>query len=600
MRFIHLLYVPTVFCNLGCRYCYLDEQTSEANLRQDSERAVETLKIGLEKLLEAGVMPFNVSLHGGEVTTLPPAVLESLFQMIREHYRRHVDVLSARGLKKWNPHIKTNLFNFDRLVDLFDRYQVSVSASIDLPLDLHERFRTTKDGRSTLAKTLANLKLLGQYRHDAKISATLYRQHIADAHAVIRDIWTLHREHGFNMNRFNVMFGFENNNLESGLERVPDDEQAAFYQVMKDAFVGTELEEGFHRHWFDEFKPTYCTNCRNCGERFFLLQSNGDVYSCVRGQGDPNFRYGNLLTDSVATVLGNGRERIIDVHQRMGLDVACQTCEHLHRCQTGCAFVKLRTMSGKSYTCRLQKAIYKDNPASYPPQSPEEQQAELRDYVADIHPARLFDEPLPEKPVIRLPNDLTEDKNALASIIGGDKVLQELYSDSAVVMELAGSRVTLQSPLLAQQRSLYTVLAGDRVVVHVRRSFMEANCPEAIRNTLYLQMLRDTPVVYGDEARTKQEHLFTFQLFANHLSPTSALGPEWLSADLTDLLHAYRRLYVPQVANNLFVTTQYLRDYHYQKQRSNGFYHIQALNLPFQNLEFYWHQPLQGDDHATH
>jgi len=38
----------------------------------------------------------------------------------------------------------------------------------------------------------------------------------------------------------------------------------------------------------------------------------------------------------------------------------------------------------------------------------------------------------------------------------------------------------------------------------------------------------------------------------------------------------------------LFVTTGQLREYHYQKQKNNAFYHIQAINLPFQNFEFYW------------
>ena len=40
--------------------------------------------------------------------------------------------------------------------------------------------------------------------------------------------------------------------------------------------------------------------------------------------------------------------------------------------------------------------------------------------------------------------------------------------------------------------------------------------------------------------------------------------------------------------NNLFFTTSSLRDYHYTKQKNNAYYHIQAINLPFQNIEFYY------------
>ena len=31
-----------------------------------------------------------------------------------------------------------------------------------------------------------------------------------------------------------------------------------------------------------------------------------------------------------------------------------------------------------------------------------------------------------------------------------------------------------------------------------------------------------------------------------------------------------------------------VREYHYTKHKNNGFYHIRALNLPFQNIEFYY------------
>ena len=41
-------------------------------------------------------------------------------------------------------------------------------------------------------------------------------------------------------------------------------------------------------------------------------------------------------------------------------------------------------------------------------------------------------------------------------------------------------------------------------------------------------------------------------------------------------------------SNNIFFTTNALRDYHYTKQKNNAYYHIDAINLPFQNIEFYY------------
>ncbi len=162
-RSIHLLYVPTLCCNLDCAYCYLGEQTTQAALKVDAGRAVSTLRHALDALQEAGVLAFNVSLHGGEVTTLPAPVLDELFAMIRAHYREHFDAINALGHKKSAPHIKTNLYKFAPLYDLFDQHRVSISASIDLPLALHERYRTTRGGKGWLERTHTNLRLLARF-----------------------------------------------------------------------------------------------------------------------------------------------------------------------------------------------------------------------------------------------------------------------------------------------------------------------------------------------------------------------------------------------------------------------------------------------------
>jgi len=598
---IHLLYVPTLACNLGCPYCYLGAQTSGRSLKQDSARAVATLQQALTAFREAGVLPFNVSLHGGEPTMLPAEVLDGLFTLIRRHYVGHFDELNARGFRKSFPHIKTNLYNFHTLYDLFERHRVSISASIDLPLALHGRYRTTRRGRPWLKQTVENLRLLARYPHNKKISSTLYREHLEDIPALIADIWRIHRELGFDMNNLNFMFGFESAGSRDkagpaapGLFRaVPEDMQVRFYEAMREEFTGSELEEGFRRNWFDEFTPSYCTNSFNCGERFYLLQSDGQVWSCVRGQGVAECRYGNILHDPVAEIMAAGSSRIAMLHQQSGLDEQCRACDYLRVCHTGCPVVKKQMGITKSYTCALQKAIYRDNPRSYPPAAaPDEQQAVSREYLLGMHPALAHDlvrhEPARQRVGLVLPNDLGEEKNALSELVEADPLLRALYSDSAIILEINGDPCRLRSQLLKQGRDLFSIGAGDRVALHIKRSLFDANCQETLRNTLHLQLLRDTHVVYGEERRSKQEHLFTHQIFYPHLQASDSHGPDFVMADLSGLLNLHRGMFITGVLNNLFVTTGYLREYHYQKQKANAFYHIQAVNLPFQNLEFYW------------
>lgn len=684
---IHLLYVPTMFCNLDCSYCYLGEQTSTANLKADSETAISTLHHALNQLEADGILAFNVSLHGGEVTTLQPDILETLFYTIEQYYLKHFDALTARGFRKTEPHIKTNLYKFADLYDLLDDYKVSISASIDLPLRLHDEHRVLKNGASWRKRTEKNLQLLAQYPHKKKISATLSQEHLHHTQEIIDDIWYIHRELGFDMSNFNLMFAFEselNDSCSTKISLTPATQQQhnTLYQALYQAFVGTELEVGLRRHWFDEFSPSYCTNSINCGEKFYLLQGDGDVYSCVRGQGVKEFFYGNIFKESMAEITANGASKINQIHQTLGFDDDCSGCSHLSLCHTGCPVVKFQQNSAKSYTCQLQKTWYKDNPLTFEALSAEKQPYYASYYQKLVHPHKAFsgagasvgadsritglnaqvfqpqkqnqtqtalktesqtqsvaianttqnitqtsnaydssrkqdsqttETKTPSKNgvnpatdiknanMFQLPNDIVDAKNALPAIIADDANLTQLYRNDAFILQINDEFIPLTSQILKPQRRFYSIFDTDKVIIHVASDIFLANCKERLRNTLYMQMLTDKQVTYGDEQRQKQAHLFTHQLWVDYLTESPLTNnhnesqvenqtdsQSYLMTDITDLIGLYKSHYTPNERLNLFFTTQYLRDYHYQKHKNNAFYHIQAINLPFQNIEFYY------------
>lgn len=596
-KLIHLLYVPTIYCNLGCKYCYLGTQTDTDERKKDWDRALSTLQYTVDECQAHGIIPFNVSLHGGEVTTLPKDILGSLFQYITDYYQAHREILVANGFKKKHPHVKTNLFNFDKLYDLFVENNISISASVDLPLALHEKYRVTKGGGSTLKRTLANIKLLVNYPHRYKMSGVLYDEHLQRTDEIISDIWTLHSVYGVDMNHFNFMFGFESqgNDLKfEGQDKLTtfatsDQAQVEFYNRLKEEFLGTELDTGFKQHWFDEFTPNYCTNSFNCGEKFFLLQSDGNMYSCVRGQGVEPLFYGNIFDDGIEKIMATAEQKVVTLHRSVGMHADCQQCEYLFICQTGCPSVKHEQQHAKSYTCALQKAIYRDYPELYPATSAAQTQVAVNEYVIEMHPHRITSDLKPaQTEAVILPDDLEEGKNTLAAIIAADNILVQLYSDQVIHVEIDGDVFALGSQILKPERKIVMLDAQSEVSLHIKKSLFSVNCDDQIRNRLLLQFLRDTPVVYGDEQRTKQEHTYNHEVFMNLLSDNSGLSTEYYCYNLTELLSLIRPAYITGVMNNLFVTTSYIRQYHYEKQKNNAFYHIQAINLPFQNFEFYW------------
>ena len=95
-KYIHLLYVPTMACNMACKYCYLEDNTKDT-MKEYNE--VDTLKYAVEKFKENNVVPFNISLHGGEVTTLSKKAFHDIIKYISDYYDENRSLLNEAGFK---------------------------------------------------------------------------------------------------------------------------------------------------------------------------------------------------------------------------------------------------------------------------------------------------------------------------------------------------------------------------------------------------------------------------------------------------------------------------------------------------------------------
>ncbi len=568
-KFIHILYVPTMNCNMKCRYCYLGENTNE--LKSD-KGYLETLEFAVNKFRKADVIPFNISLHGGEVTTLAPDNFRDIVEYISNYYKANGQMLSENGFKTNKPHIKTNLFNIEKHIDAIREFDVSISGSLDLPFSLHDKYRITKGGKGTLETILKNVSLLAELPNRKKVSATIFQEHFEHLDEIVNDIKWLAENTCLNMNDFNFMIGFEPQ-LESEvkLTALPEENQVALYQRMHKEFSGTDLEEGLNNAWFAEFTPAYCTNCDNCGEKFFLLEKNGDIYSCVRGQGNPDFYYGNIYTDTVEEILKTAKTKIFLAHNRQGISEECISCEHLHLCKTGCPFVKNVYSSSKSYTCRLQKEIYRDKDYDEIPDN------FAYYYLLKNHPT-LAPEHLKYEP----------EENSLEYLIQRDAKLQEVYNPNAFILSVDGQEYKLESQILKRTREFIFISKKSVIKLYIKEETMDALSDYPINNSLFIQLLSGDTVVYGDEQREKQEHIMTHQIFKGTLMKEPSDKDGFYCVDISGLLALHGDKLSKTNANNLFFTTSALRDYHYTKQKNNGFYHINAINLPFQNIELYY------------
>lgn len=574
-KFIHLLYVPTTNCNMQCKYCYLKENT--VDLEQD-DTYLKTLEYAVKKFREANVIPFNISLHGGEVTTLSKEDFRNIIKYISDYYKNNKEIITNNGFKLGNPHIKTNLFNLEKHIDTIKEFNVSISGSLDLPFSLHEEYRVTKGKQKTLERILNNVKLLEQIPNKKKVSATIFKEHYDKTDEIIQDIKYLENNTCLNMNDFNFMIGFVTSNDEL-LHAMNEEDQVEFYNRMNKEFIGTSLDYGVKNTWFAEFTPNYCTNCDNCGEKFFLLERNGDIYSCVRGQKNNDFYYGNIYKDSVEDIMNNSKRKIFENHNKVGFNKECLECKYLYLCKTGCPYVKKTYNSNKSYTCKLQQEIYKNNAEIYPKDENNEEATYM--YLSKMHPD-ISNKYYPKEKKI-----ISQDIPSLTQIIEKDEKLKNIYSSDVFILKVDNIEYKLESQIIKNTRDIIYLTEKSNIKLYIRKGVLE-NCDYPASNSLYMMLLTGDTLKYGDEQRVKQEHIMTHQIFTNTIKKEKSDKEDYYCVDITKILSLYYDRLSKENPNNLFFTTNELRDYHYTKHKNNAYYHIQAINLPFQNIEIFY------------
>ena len=564
-KYIHLLYVPTMSCNMACKYCYLEDNTYDIKSKYN---ALDTLKYAVNKFKESNVIPFNISLHGGEVTTLNKEDFHELIKYISNYYHDNKEIITNGGFKIGSPHIKTNLYDLKKHLDTIREFNVSISGSLDLPFSLHDEYRVTKGGKKTLKTILENIELLRDISCKKKVSSTIFKEHYNLIDEIIKDIKYLHENTCLDMNDFNFMIGFDYNS-NGILHHMSEEEQVIFYKRMHEEFDNTELHDGVNGAWFDEFGPDYCTNCDNCGEKFFLLEKNGDIYSCVRGQKNKDYYYGNIYNDSVEDILSTASKKIFLNHNKLEFNDECSHCGYLYLCKTGCPFVKNTYNTNKSYTCMLQQKMYKDRNYEIDPYNNEF----VYQYLSKMR--TNFSNYIPKN-------------TKLEELIKNDNKLKYIYDNDSFILKVDDIEYKLESQILKTTRDIIYITPKSKVYIYMKKNLINEECDYPENNSLYIILLSGNTVVYGDEQREKQRHLATLEVYKGVLDNIKGNKKEYYSYDITNFIKEYQDYYSKEHENNIFFTTSSLRNYHYLKQKNNAYYHIEAINLPFQNIEFFY------------
>ena len=231
--------------------------------------------------------------------------------------------------------------------------------------------------------------------------------------------------------------------------------------------------------------------------------------------------------------------------------------------------------TNKSYTCLLQQKMYKD-----------------RNYSKDIYNDETVYRYLSNMRNIDLtkyiPNRISNNNQDLVSIINNDKNLKYIYDDDSFILSVDGIEFKLESQIIKKTRDIVYITKTSKIEIYMKKNLINEVCDYPENNSLYIMLLSGDLITYGDENRTKQRHIATHQIYKGVLDNNVSSKKGYYKYDISSLIKEYSKEYSMSDPNNIFFTTSSLRDYHYLKQKNNAYYHINAINLPFQNIEFYY------------
>lgn len=571
-----LTFVPNSYCNFGCKYCYLGKLT-------DNKTDYSTVDKELKKIIDIydkfGILLHDISFHGAEVTTLPLPILDKLFKTCYDYQKEHAIMIKSLHGDYGHISIKTNLYRYDKVADILNKYNVLVSCSIDLPFSHHREFRVLKDGSDTFDKVYNNLILLNKNTNGKFVmSCTIGIKALEHIDEFIKDIEHLDSI-GIDMCKcFYIMFIYDSaySKVKTGMT---DEEQGIFFDKLLEHFKGTKFEQAIYYSWFREFPIGYCTNEANCGRNNYLVQKNGDVYPCHRGQAVPELKFGNILQDSFEDITKVGTSAIANYdNNNLPLHNDCLECNWFHYCNMGCPISRRDINYNKSYTCTVQRKLYKAQPERFP-EDPIAAAIARDSYIKTMMPNYYYSTNVPK--LMKNNPEFYDSKNSLESIILRDKLLMELYNPSNIKLGINGEYIDLFSSLLYDKTMSVTMYNTDDLKLFLSNEYVGINNTED--NNILLMILSKDTVVYGDEQRTKMQHIEHIEI---ELKDCIKVEEGYL-VDLHKVLESIKdKIPREDMWYEMFITTKDARRYHYDKHSKNAFYHIETINLPFHSFYF--------------
>jgi uncharacterized protein len=354
-----LVLQATPFCNADCAYCYLP------NRNERSRMSLDTVRASVRWIFESGLAATDLTIvwHAGEPLVLPPAWYGEAISACEE---------AAPSASELRFAVQTNATLIDdEWCDLFLLHKFNVGVSLDGPAWLHDRYRRNRRGGGTHAAAMRGVRAL--QRRDIPFHAIcVVTEEALSAVEEIMDFFT-----GIGVSEV----GFNIDEQEGARQRSSlngDDLRTRFNEFMERAVeraaqpgapmlrevrhvVSTLLDPGFDTATgSDENEPFRIVTILHDGR----LSTFSPELAGLAHSGVGELTFGDVHTDSLASVLASDRFRSIAAEIAAGVSACRATCPYFRLCRGGAPSNKLAELENFAGTetqhCRLSRQVVAD------------------------------------------------------------------------------------------------------------------------------------------------------------------------------------------------------------------------------------------------
>ncbi len=331
-------------CNLDCTYCYYLEKErfypDEKKFRMAGEVLETFIRDHIAAQIAAGIREIWFSWQGGEPTLLGVGYFRDIVALQRKYCPAGVTIRNA---------LQTNATLIDaEWAGFFREHDFLIGVSIDGPRQIHDRYRTHRNGVGSFDQVMAGIRILQTHGVEMNALVVVQRQNAQKP----REVYRFLKKAGFRHIQFIPVV--ERETGEGMLAGPPQSEAAArvsrwsvlptdfgaFLNAVFDEWIRHDVGEVFVQFFEVQLglwlglPAGLCVFAEECGQAL-AIEHNGDLFACDHYV-YPEYRLGNIMQVNIAALAAHPAQLRFGEAKRTTLPAQCRACEFRFACNGGC------------------------------------------------------------------------------------------------------------------------------------------------------------------------------------------------------------------------------------------------------------------------